>query len=69
MGEVLRLAAAPSARALAGDWPVKELPEEIYRLLTFGIVPPIFEGPMAGLMKDFFDRTYYPALDRINGRP
>jgi multimeric flavodoxin WrbA len=24
---------------------------------------------MAGLMKDFFDRTYYPALDRINGRP
>ena len=24
---------------------------------------------MAGLMKDFFDRCYYPALDRINGRP
>ena len=24
---------------------------------------------MAGLMKDFFDRTYYPVLDRINGRP
>ena len=24
---------------------------------------------MAGIMKDFFDRTYYPALDRINGRP
>jgi NAD(P)H-dependent FMN reductase len=24
---------------------------------------------MAGLMKDFFDRVYYPALDRINGRP
>lgn len=24
---------------------------------------------MAGQMKDFFDRTYYPALDRINGRP
>ena len=23
---------------------------------------------MAGRMKDFFDRTYYPALDRINGR-
>ncbi len=24
---------------------------------------------MAGLMKDFFDRCYYPALGRINGRP
>ena len=24
---------------------------------------------MAGLMKDFFDRCYYPALDRLNGRP
>lgn len=24
---------------------------------------------MSGLMKDFFDRTYYGALDRINGRP
>ena len=24
---------------------------------------------MAGMMKDFFDRTYYAALDRLNGRP
>jgi multimeric flavodoxin WrbA len=24
---------------------------------------------LAGRMKDFFDRTYYAALDRINGRP
>ena len=24
---------------------------------------------VAGLMKDFFDRTYYPALDRISARP
>jgi len=34
----------------------------------------IFASPenlaaMAGLMKDFFDRTYYPVWDRINGRP
>jgi NAD(P)H-dependent FMN reductase len=34
----------------------------------------IFDSPenlaaISGLMKDFFDRTYYPALDRINGRP
>ncbi|MCA8032917.1 NAD(P)H-dependent oxidoreductase [Burkholderia arboris] len=24
---------------------------------------------MSGLMKDFFDRCYYAALDRVNGRP
>ena len=24
---------------------------------------------MSGVMKDFFDRTYYAALDRIEGRP
>ena len=24
---------------------------------------------MSGLMKDFFDRTYYGVLDRVNGRP
>jgi multimeric flavodoxin WrbA len=24
---------------------------------------------LAGVMKDFFDRTYYPALDQLNGRP
>ena len=34
----------------------------------------IFAAPenlaaMAGRMKDFFDRTYYGVLDRINGRP
>jgi multimeric flavodoxin WrbA len=34
----------------------------------------IFASPenlaaISGLMKDFFDRTYYPALDRLNGRP
>ena len=26
-------------------------------------------GSMSGLMKDFFDRTYYGAMDQIQGRP
>lgn len=34
----------------------------------------IFAAPenlaaVAGIMKDFFDRCYYPVLDRLNGRP
>jgi multimeric flavodoxin WrbA len=34
----------------------------------------IFAAPenlaaLAGLMKDFFDRCYYPVLGRVNGRP
>jgi len=26
-------------------------------------------GAVSGMMKDFFDRTYYPVLNRITGRP
>lgn len=26
-------------------------------------------GAMAGMMKDFFDRSYYAAIERIDGRP
>jgi multimeric flavodoxin WrbA len=34
----------------------------------------IFVGPenlaaLSGAMKEFFDRTYYPALEKLNGRP
>jgi multimeric flavodoxin WrbA len=58
-------------------------PDVVVRLLNATDVEPhdvltadgyIFATPenlaaMAGRMKDFFDRTYYPALHRISGRP
>ena len=32
-------------------------------------VTPEYLASMAGMMKDFFDRTYYDVLDRVQGRP
>lgn len=32
-------------------------------------VTPEYLAAISGLMKDFFDRTYYQVLDKINGRP
>jgi multimeric flavodoxin WrbA len=35
---------------------------------AYVFVSPENLAAMAGMMKDFFDRTYYGALDRLNGR-
>jgi multimeric flavodoxin WrbA len=52
---LLRAADAEPADVLAADGYIFATPENL--------------AAMAGRMKDFFDRCYYPALDRINGRP
>lgn len=51
---LLRAAEAGAADLIDADAYVFATPENL--------------AAIAGLMKDFFDRTYYPALDRINGR-
>jgi multimeric flavodoxin WrbA len=54
----VRLLAAPQAGGddmLAADGYLFATPENL--------------AALAGKMKDFFDRAYYPVLDRINGRP
>ena len=55
--EIARLPAAKAGYAdvLEADGLVFAMPEHL--------------GSMAGPMKDFFDRIYYPCLDRVNGRP
>ena len=52
---LLRAPDAGSADVLAADGYLFATPENL--------------ASMAGLMKDFFDRIYYDALDRVNGRP
>ena len=44
-------------------------PEHVLRADGYVFVTPENLASMSGVMKDFFDRTYYAALDRIAGRP
>jgi multimeric flavodoxin WrbA len=50
----------PASSAVAGD----VLAADGYLFAT-----PENLASMSGLMKDFFDRAYYAALDQVNGRP
>jgi multimeric flavodoxin WrbA len=52
---LLRAAEARPEDVLAADGYIFATPENL--------------AAMAGVMKDFFDRCYYPALGRIEGRP
>ena len=54
----VRLRTAPSA-----------VPEDVLSADGYVFATPENLATMSGMMKDFFDRTYYPALDRIAGRP
>jgi multimeric flavodoxin WrbA len=44
-------------------------PEDVLAADGYIFASPENLAAMAGVMKDFFDRTYYPVLDRIAGRP
>jgi multimeric flavodoxin WrbA len=44
-------------------------PDDVLEADGYIFATPENLAAMSGLMKDFFDRSYYGALDRINGRP
>ena len=44
-------------------------PEDVLAADGYLFATPENLASMSGLMKDFFDRTYYAALDRVAGRP
>jgi NAD(P)H-dependent FMN reductase len=67
-------AAARAAAAEPGIWvrllpAPRATPEDLLAADGYLFATPENLAAMAGSMKDFFDRSYYVALDRINGRP
>ncbi len=75
-GGTRQMARAAAAGAQAADGvlvalkpAVEAQPEDVVAADGFIFATPENLASMSGLMKDFFDRTYYPALERLNGRP
>jgi multimeric flavodoxin WrbA len=68
-------AAATGARQAASDIAVRVEtamatgPAELIGSDGYLFACPENLAAMAGLMKDFFDRSYYPVLERLQGRP
>jgi len=44
-------------------------PDDLLGAQGYVFATPENLAAVAGMMKDFFDRSYYPVLERINGRP
>lgn len=44
-------------------------PEQLLTASGYVFIAPEMLGSLSGMMKDFFDRTYYQVLDELNGRP
>ncbi|HET9642491.1 MAG TPA: NAD(P)H-dependent oxidoreductase [Burkholderiaceae bacterium] len=71
----LAQAAVAGARMESADVTVRllrapdALPDDVLLADGYLFATPENLAAMSGLMKDFFDRCYYAALDRINGRP
>lgn len=65
---------AEAAHAGAGEGAVllhaeSALPEDMLAAAGYLFVCPENLASMSGAMKEFFDRSYYPLLGRIEGRP
>ena len=55
--------------AVVGIHAAEAAPEDLLEADGYIFATPENLASMAGVMKDFFDRCYYPLLDHIQGRP
>jgi multimeric flavodoxin WrbA len=55
--------------AVAGMHAAEAAPEDLLEADGYIFTTPENLASMSGVMKDFFDRCYYPLLDQIQGRP
>ena len=55
--------------AVVGMHAAEAAPEDLLEADGYIFTTPENLASMAGVMKDFFDRCYYPLLDQIQGRP
>jgi multimeric flavodoxin WrbA len=71
--QLARAAAGGAALETSVDVQLRRAPDansaDVLAADGFLFATPENLASMAGLMKDFFDRIYYDALDRVNGRP
>lgn len=65
LAEAAHQAAAGRSRLLAAE---AAMPEDLLAASGYLFACPENLGTMSGAMKEFFDRSYYPLLGRIEGR-
>ncbi len=75
-GGTRQMAQAAAAGAQAGahlhvrlQTAAQTMPQDVLAADGYIFATPENLAAMSGIMKDFFDRCYYPALERINARP
>lgn len=70
MAEAAARAAAAEPQALVREVAAEDAgPEDLLTADGYLFVCPENLASMSGAMKEFFDRCYYPCLERLNGRP
>ncbi len=75
-GGTRQMAQAAAAGAQAGahlhvrlQTALQTMPQDVLAADGYIFATPENLAAISGIMKDFFDRCYYPALERINARP